>query len=319
MSSARRIVVALGGNAISPEGGLNDISAQFAQTRETAVPLVDILADGHRLLITHGNGPQVGKILRRVELAAHEVYPIDLGLCVADSQAGMGYMICQCMTNELLRRNMEARACTIVTTVLVDAADPALRNPTKPIGSFHNEENARVHRTRDGWIMKEFPGHGFRRVVPSPRPLKIQELGQIQALFNAGELVVAGGGGGIPVIERPDGAFEGVEAVVDKDLTAALLGVGLRADVLIIVTGVDRVCLNFDTPDQTSLEYMTVSQAREHLQAGQFPPGSMGPKIEAAIQFLEESGRKDAQVVITSIGGLTDSLASRTGTRIVRD
>lgn len=319
MNAPRRIVVALGGNAISPPGRENDIAAQFAHTRETAVQLVDILADGHRLIITHGNGPQVGKILRRVEIAAHEVYPIDLGLCVADSQAGMGYMICQCLTNELLKRKLNARACTLVTTVLVDANDPALDNPAKPIGSFHSPEKARVHQDRDGWIMKEFPGRGFRRVVPSPRPLAIQELPQIKCLFDAGELIVAVGGGGIPVVRRPDATLEGIEAVIDKDLSAALLAVGLDADTLAIVTNVDQVCLNFGQQDETPLQRLTLAQARKHLADGQFPPGSMGPKIEAAINFLQASPHPDPSVIVVSIEGLGRALAGQTGTRVMRN
>jgi carbamate kinase len=319
MSRPKRIVVALGGNAITPPDSIGDVPSQFARTREVSVPLADAIQAGHQLVLTHGNGPQVGNILRRVELASKEVYTIDLGLCVADSEAGMGYMICQCMSNELSRRGVDIPACTVVTTVLVDADDPAFDNPTKPIGTFYTKREAEQHKTKDGWSMVEVPGVGYRRIVPSPRPKAIQELDQIRALVRAGGLVVCAGGGGIPVVFRPGWGHEGVEAVIDKDLTAAMLAVGVEADMLTIITDVERVCLNFGKPDETAFDSITVAQARRYLDEGQFPPGSMGPKIEAAINFLRDSDKPDAGVLITSIHTFGEALAGRTGTRIVRD
>jgi len=228
MKESLRIVVALGGNALSDPTGPGSVAEQFARTRETSVPLCDLLEEGHRLLITHGNGPQVGSILRRVELSRHEVYPMDLGLCVADSQASMGYMICQCVTNELLRRRIDRHAIALVTTVQVDRNDPAFANPTKPIGSFCSPETASQHIERDGWQMIEVPGKGFRRVVPSPRPIAIKPLQPIRDLYDKGEILVVCGGGGIPIVWREGWGYEGVEAVIDKDLAAGSLSSPIR-------------------------------------------------------------------------------------------
>ncbi|MBN1512640.1 MAG: carbamate kinase [Phycisphaerae bacterium] len=318
MNEPLRIVVALGGNALSDPTKPGSVAEQFARTRETSVPLCDLLEEGHRLLITHGNGPQVGSILRRVELSQHEVHPIDLGLCVADSQAGMGYMICQCMTNELLRRRIDRYAIALVTTVQVDPNDPAFTNPTKPIGAFYSPEIAQRHMTQDGWKMIEVPGKGFRRVVPSPRPIGIKPLHAIKDLFDKGEILVACGGGGIPIVWRDGWGYEGLEAVIDKDLAAALLAVGVGADRLIIVTDQDCVYEKFGTPDQRPIPRLTVEQARRRLEAGEFPNGSMGPKVEAAVQFLTQSPRPNVKTVITSYTTLVDAIHDRAGTCFVR-
>jgi carbamate kinase len=315
----RRIVLALGGNAISSGAHGGNVADQFAQSRITAQYVADLVCAGHHLLLTHGNGPQVGVILRRVELSRHEVYPIDLGLAVADSQAGMGYMICQCIRNELRKRHRIPRACSIITTVLVDPDDPAFERPTKPIGETYDRATIEERIASDGWDVVEIPGKGFRRVVPSPIPRKINERDLIHELFDQGRVVVCCGGGGIPIIDKPGWGFEGVEAVIDKDLTAALLAVGTLADTLAILTAVDRVCLNYGTPQEQPLDVITVSQARAYLAGGQFPPGSMGPKIQACINFLEDTREPEPVAVITSIAQAADALAGKTGTRVVRD
>ncbi len=314
----RRIVLALGGNAISSGDSSGDIPSQFSQSRITAAHVADLLCAGHHVLMTHGNGPQVGMVLRRVELSRHEVYPIDLTLAVADTQAGMGYMICQCLRNEMATRNEPVNACTIVTTVEVDADDPAFANPTKPIGQFYNEATARSRIETDGWQIKEIPGQGWRRVVPSPRPLKIREQELIRHLFDEGLFIVCCGGGGIPVVLHDDGTAEGVEAVIDKDLTATELALCSGADTLAILTTVDRVCLNFGMPEEQPLDELSIADAKRHLAEGQFPAGSMGPKIESCVRFIEQSDAPNAQAIITSIEGCMDAIAGKGGTRIVK-
>lgn len=314
-----RIVVALGGNAICPPGSAGDIAQQFARTRETSVHLADLVDDGHRLLITHGNGPQVGNILRRVEIASKEVHPIDLGLCVADTQAGIGYMICQCLINEFRTRGQERPVSTIVTTVLVDRDDPAFSKPTKPIGPYLSPEEAVKHSRQDGWHLVEVRGRGMRRVVASPTPIRVVELELIKRLYDEGELVVASGGGGIPVVDRPDWGYEGVEAVIDKDLSAALLAEGIDADLLAILTDEAAVYTGYGTPTQKMLDRLTVAEARGFLEAGEFPAGSMGPKVQAGINFVQASGKPDARALITSCTTVIDALAGKTGTWIIRD
>ena len=314
-----RIVIALGGNALCPPKSEGNIPQQFARTRETVEKLVDLADRGHELLITHGNGPQVGNILRRVEIASREVYPIDLGLCVADSQAGMGYMISQCLVNELRKRGQERQSCAIVTTVLVDREDPAFANPTKPIGPYLSAEEAERHAKNDGWKIVEVKGKGLRRVVPSPKPIEIKELDIIRRLFDDGRLVIAVGGGGIPVVDTPGWGYEGVEAVIDKDLSGALLALGLEADVLAILTDESCVYVDYNLPSKRALDRLTISEARQLLDKGQFPPGSMGPKVQAAINFLEQSNSPNARAVITSTTSVVDAFEHGAGTWFTRD
>ncbi|MCB9850278.1 MAG: carbamate kinase [Phycisphaerales bacterium] len=314
-----KLVVALGGNAISTGDHRGNIPNQFEQSRITAKHLGDLLDAGHRLIITHGNGPQVGTVLRRVELSRHEVYPIDLGLAVADTQAGMGYMICQCLRNEMRAREKQLDACTLVTTVLVDANDPAFEKPTKPIGMYYDRQTIEERIASDGWQVVEVPKKGWRRVVPSPKPKRIQEIDLIARLFDEGHVIVCCGGGGIPVVYTSDTRVDGVEAVIDKDLTAAKLGIDTQADTLAIVTDVERVALNFGQPNEQPVAALTVQQAQEHLAAGQFPAGSMGPKIEACINFVSLSTTPGSQAIITNIAGLSAALRGETGTRVVRE
>ncbi len=318
-SEPRRMVIALGGNAICKAGMAGNIPEQFSCTREAVIPLADMVEQGHRILLVHGNGPQVGNILRRVEIASRDVYPIDLGLCVADTQAGMGYMISQCMMNELRRRGCEQLVSTIITSVLVDHDDPAFTNPTKPIGPYFSAEEAKAHAHNDGWSMVEVPDRGWRRVVPSPKPRQVRELQLIRKLFDEDFLVIAAGGGGIPVVDTPGFGYEGVEAVIDKDLTAAVLALGVDADLLAILTEVPNVCLDFGKPSEKPLSRLTISEAKRYSGEGQFPAGSMAPKIEAGIFFLEQSAHADARVLIASTGGVSEAMTGDGGTWLVRD
>jgi carbamate kinase len=312
------IVVALGGNAVTVPGGKADIPAQFAATRAAMPPLADLIVAGHQLLITHGNGPQVGNVMRRVELASEHVYPLPLDIVVADTEAGMGYMISQCLMNELSRRGAPRLCSTIITTVLVDADDPDFRNPSKPVGAFLTREQAERHAARDGWKIAEDSGRGWRRVVASPLPREIIELPLLKELVSAGRIVVAAGGGGIPVVRDGEGRFAGVEAVVDKDRTSAMLAAQIGADLLAILTNVDRVSRDFGKPNAKQIERMTAAEARTMIAQAQFSPGSMLPKIEAAVDFLSRSGAPSAEVLITSCERFAEGMAGRTGTRIVR-
>ncbi|MEE9293537.1 MAG: carbamate kinase [Phycisphaerae bacterium] len=313
------IVVALGGNAVSREGEEGNIPQQFANSRETAVRLVKLVSQGHHIVVTHGNGPQVGNVLRRVELASKELYPLPLDSCGADTQGAMGYMIGQCLNNEFRRCGIDKLATAIVTTVEVDRDDPAFANPTKPIGRFYPADEAQKLKERQGWHMIEIRGHGFRRVVPSPLPRRIVEIDLIRRLVAEGQILIVAGGGGIPVTRNADGDYAGCEAVIDKDRTSAILAREVDAATLVIATSVERVALDYDTPQVRYLDRMTIAEARRYLDAGQFPPGSMGPKIEAAVSFLETSKHADARVVICDLNGMTEALAGKTGTRIERD
>jgi carbamate kinase len=315
-SGTRNMVIALGGNAITLPTEEGNVGQQFAHTRETMGLVADLIADGHRIVLTHGNGPQVGNILRRSEIAAEQhVYPIPLELCVADTQGGMGYMISQCLENELLARGLDRKCATVITTVLVDANHPEFANPTKPIGIHYAEHEAK-HHLAGGWKMVRSPKHGWRRVVPSPPPLEIVEIDLIRRLTDAGDLVVCCGGGGIPVVRQPEGGLRGVEAVIDKDRTAALLAATLDAELLVILTSVPQVCLCYGTAREEPLASLTADRARELLAAGHFPAGSMGPKIEAAVDFLGRSTRPSAAVLITDQQSLSAALNGVAGTWI---
>jgi carbamate kinase len=315
------IVAALGGNAVSLPGKEGNIADQFAATRAVCIPLADLIQQGHQLVITHGNGPQVGNVMRRVEIAAasttDRVYPLPLDIVVADTEAGMGYMISQCLMNEMASRG-DTRICsTIVTTVRVDPDDPAFKSPDKPIGPFLKKDAAERRARDDGWIVREDSGRGWRRVVASPLPRDIIELPLIRTLIAADHTIIAAGGGGIPVM-RDNVGYRGVEAVIDKDRTSALLASAVGADRLMILTNVDRVMRDFGKPTAREIESMTTTEARKLIAEKQFPPGSMLPKIEAAIEFVENSTRQDTEVLITSCERMADALAGKTGTRVVR-
>jgi carbamate kinase len=311
------IVVALGGNALSPAGSRDTIERQFDQAARTAAVLVDLVTTGAPLILTHGNGPQVGSAMIRNEIASEHVYELPLDIIVADIQGGMGYMIAQSVSNELRRRGDPRRLTAIVTTVEVDPDDPSFDKPTKPIGPYYDAD--RAARRRDiGWDLVEIPGQGWRRVVSSPRPRRIVEIDLIRRLVRDGELLVAGGGGGVAVAVDADGLHSGREAVVDKDLVSGLLASEIDAGLFLNVTSVPRVCLDFGTPDERTVDRLSVGEARRHLDDGQFPPGSMGPKIRAAIDFLERSGRADARVIISDIEGVPEALSGGAGTTITR-
>ena len=319
MPDARtRLVVALGGNAISAPGKIGTIDDQFAQVSETAEVLCDAIERGYQLVVTHGNGPQVGNILRRVEIARSELYPIPLEVCVADTQAGMGYMIAQCLSNAMNRRNLTCDVTAVVTTVLVDADDPAFREATKAIGPAMTAVQAESHRANDGWLVRDEGGGRFRRVVPSPLPRKIIEMPAIERLVDAGQIVVCCGGGGIPVAVDSMGRVRGVAAVIDKDRTTGLLARLLQAPALVILTAVDYACLNYGKPCEERLEQITADDAESHLNAGHFGAGSMRPKIETAIDFVRRSPHEDAVAIIAHVNRFAAALDGNNGTRIVR-
>lgn len=310
-----KCVIAIGGNALVTPGKGN-ISDQFARSRRLAKTLADVIEQGCQVTLTHGNGPQVGSVMRRVELSSGEVYPIDLGLAVADTQAGMGYMLCQTLRNELGHRGIDRPCVAIVTTVVVDRDDPAFGRPTKPVGSFFSAEVAEHHRSEHGWNVMEDAGRGYRRVVASPKPIRIVQLPVIKHLVEAGFLLVAAGGGGVPVIVNEHGEHHGVEAVIDKDLTSALLAAEVESDVLVLVTGVESVYLNYNRPDQEALRHVTVGRLKGLIDEGHFAEGSMLPKIQAAVQFLEKRDAKGVRAVITDWSHICQALKGETGTTI---
>src|SRR5205823_8754428 len=264
---------------------------QFAAVRETAVHIAEMIEQGWNVIITHGNGPQVGFILLRSEYSRSVLHPVPLDSCGADTQGAIGYMIQQALHNEFSRRGIQRQCVTVVTQVLVDKDDPAMHNPSKPIGSFYKEEEAGAKMDQESWAMVEDAGRGWRRVVPSPQPQEIIERDAIETLINNGFLVVAVGGGGIPVVRDTTGNLSGIEAVIDKDLASSLLASKLHADLLLISTAVEKVSLNFKQPNQRDLDKITLTEAKRYYQEGHFARGSMGPKIQAIISYLEQGGR----------------------------
>ncbi len=309
------LVLALGGNAITRPGEPGTIPQQFAHTAETLDHLKALFHSDCGLVITHGNGPQIGNILIRVEEGERRVPRLPLDTCVSDSQGGMGYMIQRLACEMFRREGIRRGAATIVTQVLVDAAAPDFTHPSKPIGEFYaREEAARKQQERPHWRMREVAPGQFRRVVASPRPIAILEQQAIETLVDAGVVVIACGGGGIPVAWQ-DGRLVGVEGVIDKDLASGLLASHIHAHKLIVVTSVDRAALHFGQPGQQWLGTVTTAEARAHLAAGEFPPGSMGPKIEAGIAFVESGGE---ECIITSTRHVAAAVEGRAGTHIVR-
>ena len=312
-------LVAIGGNALVTDNEHASIADQFAASQQIAASVRTLVEDGWQVVVTHGNGPQVGFILRRSDLVARlapEIPRLSLDLCVADSQGGLGYILANSLTNELRAARLPAHVAAVITHVVVSSNDPAFQAPSKPIGSFYTQEEAERLRRSEGWSVVEDSGRGWRRVVPSPRPLRILELASIAALVREGTVVVAGGGGGIPVVEHEDGRFTGVEAVVDKDFASALLASALGADLLVMTTGVPQVAIDFGTPRQRFVDRLTVSETEALLAEGQFPPGSMGPKVEAALQFLHAGGH---EALITSVDHLAEAVRRGSGTRLVPD
>ncbi len=310
----RCVVVALGGNAITRPGVPDTIANQFQHTRDTLPPILKMAKKGYDLVITHGNGPQVGNALLRVEMARDRAPTLPLGVLVADTEGGIGYMIEQSLQNGLFKERIHRDVVTIVTQTLVDKNDPSVADPKKFVGQFYTEEEAR-DLTRDiGWTIKEDPGRGWRRVVPSPIPLEIVNSRIIRSLVDMSVIVIAGGGGGAPVYFKDDGSLEGMDAVVDKDRASAVLGLEIGADTLLIMTDEDGVYLDYSTPDQRKIDRITLEEIRDLHSNGHFPEGSMGPKIEAAIQFLEGGGQK---VIISSVADGYLALEGKAGTTII--
>jgi carbamate kinase len=309
------LVVAIGGNSLILDAQHQSVPDQYAALGETSGHIARIIKDGWNVAIGHGNGPQVGFILRRSELASHELHDVPLDVCDADTQGAIGYELQQNLAHDFRQLRIDRQAVTVVTQVEVDPTDPAFEHPSKPIGSFMDEATATARRERDGWDVREDAGRGWRRVVPSPRPLRIVEERAVKALLRDDFVVITVGGGGIPVVTDEHGDLRGVAAVIDKDFASALLAVNLRADVFMISTGVERVALDWGKPEQRWLDTMTLAEAKEYLAAGtHFASGSMAPKIEACIEFLEHTG---GEAIITSPQNMERALAGESGTRIV--
>jgi len=312
----KTLVVAIGGNSLIKDARHQTVPDQIAALGETSVHIASAIRDGWHVAIGHGNGPQVGFILRRSELAAHELHEVPLDVCDADSQGAIGYELQQTLGNDFRRMGFDRQAVTVVTQVEVAGDDPAFQHPTKPIGTFMDEARAIQRRDEEGWTVVEDAGRGWRRVVPSPRPLRIVEQDAVQALLADGFVVITVGGGGIPVVSDASGCLHGVAAVIDKDYASSLLATVVSADVFAITTSVERVALDWGKPTQTWVDQLTVAEARGYLAEGDhFMPGSMAPKIEACLEFLERGG---SEAIITAPRDLELALKGRAGTRIVR-
>jgi carbamate kinase len=307
-------VVAVGGNALIKDKNHKTVQDQFEAAKDTMSHIVDMIEKGWDVVVTHGNGPQVGFILRRSELAKNVLHEIPLDYCGADTQGAIGYMFQKALGNEFKRRGLQKDAATVVTQTIVNKHDPAFEHPTKPIGSFMDEDEAQSRAESDGWTVVEDAGRGWRRVVPSPLPEGIVEADVISTLIHAGIIVVAVGGGGIPVIINGAGDIEGVEAVIDKDFGSSLLAKIIDADLFVISTAVEKVAINFNKPDERWLDQMTVAEAKQYIKEGHFAPGSMLPKVQAIIQFLENGGKK---ALITDPEHIGEALDGKTGTWIV--
>jgi carbamate kinase len=315
--SRRSAVVAIGGNSLIKDKMHQSVRDQYVAAGETCWHIASMIKDGWDVAIGHGNGPQVGFILRRSELAAHELHEVPLDVCGADSQGAIGYALAQNLENDFRRLGIDRHAVCVVTQMEVAADDPAFANPTKPIGSFMDEPQAVRRRDEEGWSVVEDAGRGWRRVVASPMPLRIVEIEAVRDLMAAGFVVITVGGGGIPVVADADGNLSGVAAVIDKDLASSLLATEIGAELLMITTAVEKVALRYGTPEQEWIDRMTLSQAKEYLADGShFAAGSMAPKIAAVVGFLERGG---ATAIITDPQNVERALKGETGTTIVRD
>jgi len=309
-------VVAIGGNSLITDPEHQTVEDQYLAAAETDHHIAALVAAGWDVVITHGNGPQIGFILRRSDLASHELHEVPLDVCGADTQGAIGYLLQQNLINDFELMGIDKGVVTVVTQVEVDKDDPAFNTPSKPIGSFLTEDQAKQRRDQEGWDIAEDADRGWRRVVASPMPMRIVELGAIRTLLESGFVVIAVGGGGLPVVADDSGALRGVPAVIDKDRASALLASNLDADLLLISTAIDQVALNFGTPQQEWISEMTLDQARGYLDEGcHFLPGSMEPKIEAVVAFLEAGG---ANAIVTSPHNIDKALTGDAGTRIIR-
>lgn len=306
-------LIAFGGNAILPNRQRGLQSEQMKNAKKAASLMVHVVKKGYDLIIVHGNGPQVGNLLIQMEEAVTKIPPFSLEVCDAMTEGSMGFMLEKAIINELRKNSVDKEVATLITQVVVDREDTAFENPTKPIGPFYSKYRAQQLAREKKWTMIEDAGRGYRQVVPSPKPIDIVPKRVIRDLVRSGKIVIASGGGGIPVIINGHGLFEGVEAVIDKDYAASLIAREVKADLFIILTNVERVYLNFGKPDEEPIDAMTVKQAEEYLSQGQFPPGSMGPKIQAAIEYIKGAGK---ETLITSANQLKAALINRSGTKI---
>ena len=304
-------VVAIGGNSLIKDKQHQTLPDQYEAAHETCVHIAGMIESGWDVAIGHGNGPQVGFILRRGELARHELHEVPLDICGADTQGAIGYILQQNLYNEFLKRGIKKQAITVVTQVLVDRNDTAFQSPAKPIGTFMDEAEATERRDKEGWDVVEDAGRGWRRVVASPLPQRVVGADAVTNLMRAGFVTITVGGGGIPVVEDDAGNLQGVPAVIDKDYASALLAQSINADLFLISTAVEKVALNFGKPDEKWLDHMTVAEAKQYLEEGHFAPGSMAPKVRAILWFLEAGGKK---AIITNPENIERAMAGETGT-----
>jgi carbamate kinase len=307
-------VIAFGGNAILPQEQRGLQSEQMKNAQKAAQLMIHIVKKGYELIIVHGNGPQVGNLLIQMEEAITKIPPFSLEICDAMTEGSMGFMLEKEIINQLRKCSLDKEVATLITQVIVDRGDPAFDNPTKPIGPFYSKYRAQMLAREKKWTMIEDAGRGFRKVVPSPRPIDIVPKKVLHELIHSGKIVIAAGGGGIPVFINGRGLFQGVEAVIDKDYAASLIAREVKANLFVILTNVERVCLNFGKPDETPLSLLTDREAEEYSNMGHFPPGSMGPKIQAAVDFIRNGGE---EVLITSASHLKAALINRSGTKII--
>lgn len=315
METSKLIVIAIGGNSLIEDSKHVTVSAQYEAARKTANHIVKLVEAGHRVVIAHGNGPQVGFILLRAEYAKSILHAVPLDSCVADTQGAIGYQLQMALHNEFVKAGLMPQVATVVTQVVVDPNDASFKKPTKPIGSFMSKEDADNHRLNDGWDVVEDAGRGYRRVVASPKPVSIVELDTVKTLVDNNVIVIAAGGGGIPVVRHADGSFEGKEAVIDKDLAAALMAKELKADMFVISTAVEKVCLNYGKPEQRELDTIDLTECQQYVDEGHFAPGSMLPKIQAMMDFVKTTGNVG---LITNPENIYGALYEGKGTKIVR-
>ncbi|NCB02026.1 MAG: carbamate kinase [Spirochaetia bacterium] len=314
MEKSKLIVIAIGGNSLIEDAKHVSVVSQYEAARKTASHIVKLVEKGHRVVIAHGNGPQVGFILLRAEYAKSILHTVPLDSCVADTQGAIGYQLQMALLNEFNRVNLSKQVATVVTQVEVHPEDPSFKKPSKPIGSFMSEQDAAEHRKQDGWDVMEDAGRGYRRVVASPKPVSIVELETIRTLLNNDIIVIAAGGGGIPVVRHTDGSLEGKEAVIDKDLAAALLAKELKADMFVISTAVEKVSLHYGRPEQVDLSTITLEECQQYVDEGHFAPGSMLPKVQAMMDFVTSTGNVG---LITNPENIYGALYDDKGTKIV--
>jgi len=310
----KTVVIAIGGNSLIRDAQHMSVPDQYAAVVETARHITDLLEQRYRIVITHGNGPQVGFILLRSEHSRGILHQVPLDSIVADTQGALGYQIQQALENEFRRRGLKKSVATVVTQTLVDRNDPAFAQPSKPIGQFYTHAEAEDRMRVEKWTMVEDAGRGWRRVVASPKPVSIIEAEVVRHLVKDGYVVIAAGGGGIPVVADEKGKLSGTAAVIDKDLASAILAKAISADMLVVATSVEKVCLNYGKPNEQALDVMTAAEATRYMAEGHFQPGSMLPKVQACLQFIEGGGH---EALITCPQALSAALAGKTGTRIV--